>query len=156
MKRLPYLAGAIALGLPDPSKRLCFHRSVALTMDCPSLKLVVGKMEGIAERDWIPGASLVPWYHAWCESGARLLSPASIEQHDNVLQAFCPRMWHSFNPSIETRVLARRTVLKLARIHNWHGYFLKHKPIETALPIAILEELGFSYFVGPSGEILAR
>ena len=118
MKRHPYLAAS--LRLKSATGGTCFHRSAALMLDLRGATLVFGVLRAATpeEQAKTPGASPVPFIHAWVEYRNMLLAPTTLERTGMELKAMPLADYYRVNAITTTWRLDHAAFMQVAKRWN--------------------------------------
>jgi len=157
-RRLPHLWAVLHFASKTGAGGLCFHRSTALCMDVPSLRLVIGTHRAATEEEigLNPLSSPVPFLHCWTEHKGRVLSPSSYEAADSRLISWPIETYYAANGTHDTRAIPRALLMAIARKHGWKRHFLKNDPpsLPIGLPLQLLDAIKFPYRINARGGLL--
>jgi hypothetical protein len=110
---LPTLRSALRLKSPT-GNGLCFHWSVAMCIDLPGSEVVLATFRAATEDEakHIPGASDVPFIHAWVEWRGFVFAPTTLTRTGGQFAGMPPAEYYSKNDARDIRRVSRKAVLK--------------------------------------------
>lgn len=157
--KLPHLNAAITkVAYPNPSKGMCFHRSVGFVLDVPPAKLCVGTFRGANEEELltVANASPVPFIHCWAEIGDKVYAPTTIEAQGGRLMPFNRTEYYTKNGTRDVYRLSRQELRQLSETYGLARHLLYDEPVrgDVGFAIVILDALGVSHTTSADGGIV--
>lgn len=153
-KNLPFISAAMKL---RGSKGMCFHRSVALTLDLPGSSVVVGTLRAATEEERIghPERSAVSFIHGWVEWDNKLMAPTTIESMGGLV-FMRPEQYYNVNGARDIHRLSRSAMIEhvVDRHINRELLFGIHPGVPGYLVGRLLDAVGVKYIVTPHGGVV--
>jgi hypothetical protein len=136
----------------------CFFRAVALVLDVPQAKLMVGTFRAATpeEQAASPEVSPVPFIHAWTEIHGAVFAPTTYESCNAQLVPFDLVDYYQRNGTRDVVCMDRARLLRLSRKYGLDKYILYGAPLEGNLKFAsvILDELGVRHRMSTDNGLL--
>ncbi|HEX7884270.1 MAG TPA: hypothetical protein VF499_16205 [Afipia sp.] len=107
-----------------PGQGLCFHRSVALLMDQPTAKLVIGTIREASKEELKenPLGATEPFLHCWTEIGDQAYVATLIEANGGLF-GIPAHVYREANGATNVEVFPRKPVMDFAKANSLSDYF---------------------------------
>jgi hypothetical protein len=140
---LPHLYGSINNFLPK-GRGNCIQRAVAMVMDLPTSKLVIGTL-----------TTDHAFLHAWVDVRGSWFDPSDYERDGNRIIAHDPEVFRSEQNVIASTIVSRSTVMTFAKRGKLSRWMTSqddtHHALDGVMGHVLLDELGISYRVDEQG-----
>lgn len=147
LERLPHLRAVLKRFAPH-GRGNCMQQSVAMVMDLPSAKLVIGNVFDDPDGDG--------YMHAWVQDRGRFYDP-SLYVEEGTLRPQRATAFLAERKACEVRVVSRRVVMDFARAGRLSRWMLKERYPTHTLPgvmgEVLLDRLAISYSLGPDRQL---
>jgi hypothetical protein len=128
----------------------CFQRAVALVMDVPTAKLVVGTCEDRQDKHL--------YLHCWVENRGIYLDPSKFEEHGNQIKPIQKDAFVAVLGARDIHVIDRKWVIDFARSGNLKDWILKrddtYHTLGGVMGEVLMERRGIPYRVDEHGALL--
>jgi len=152
----PNLKGAVEM-MASNGQKLCIHRAAAFVLDMPGSELCFGTLRAATplERLQQPGASPVPFIHAWGEYKGKVYAPTTIEAMGGLVP-INRELYYDVNGIKDVHRLSRKDVLRISGEIGFSAHVRHGKPTRGGVSVgaAFLSAAGVQWVDGDDGGIL--
>lgn len=147
LEALPHLRAVLTRFAPH-GRGNCMQQSVAMVMDLPTAKLVIGTTFDDPDGEG--------YMHAWVKDRGRFYDP-SLYVEEGVLRAHHTVTFLAERKACEVHVIARRVVMDFAKVGRLSRWMRSDRHPDHALPgvmgEVLLDRLAIPYSLGPNREL---